>query len=70
MPDHGVALEAAIALTADRGPLSSIDDVAAIGFKLFMVASSGAVRVDDSVLKQWMKWLMLLQRTILHTSKQ
>ena len=34
IPDHGVALEAAITqLTAEGGPLSSIADVAAIGFK-------------------------------------
>lgn len=52
VPDHGVALEAAIAqLTADGGPLSSIDDVAAIGFKAVHGGRvSGAVRVDDSVL--------------------
>ena len=53
VPDHGVALEAAIAqLTADGGPLSSIDDVAAIGFKAVHGGRvSGAVRVDDSVLE-------------------
>ncbi len=53
VPDHGVALEAAIAqLTADGGPLSSIDDVAAIGFKAVHGGRvSGVVRVDDSVLE-------------------
>ena len=53
VPDHGVALEAAIAqLTADGGPLSSIADVAAIGFKAVHGGRvSGVVRVDDSVLE-------------------
>ena len=53
VPDHGVALEAAITqLTADGGPLSSIADVAAIGFKAVHGGRvSGAVRVDDSVLE-------------------
>ena len=53
VPDHGVALEAAIAqLTADRGPLSSIADVAAIGFKAVHGGRvSGVARVDDSVLE-------------------
>ena len=53
VPDHGVALEAAIAqLTAAGGPLSSIDDVAAISFKAVHGGRvSGAVRVDDSVLE-------------------
>ncbi len=52
VPDHGVALEAAIAqLTAEGGPLSSIADVAAIGFKAVHGGRvSGVVRVDDSVL--------------------
>ena len=52
VPDHGVALEAAIAqLTAEEGPLSSIADVAAIGFKAVHGGRvSGVVRVDDSVL--------------------
>ena len=52
VPDHGVALEAAITqLTADGGPLSSIADVAAIGFKAVHGGRvSGAVRVDNSVL--------------------
>ena len=53
VPDHGVALEAAIAqLTADGGPLSSIADVAAIGFKAVHGGRvSGVARVDDSVLE-------------------
>lgn len=53
VPDHGVALEAAIAqLTAEGGPLSSIADVAAIGFKAVHGGRvSGVVRVDDSVLE-------------------
>ncbi len=53
VPDHGVALEAALSqLTADGGPLSSIDDVAAIGFKAVHGGRvSGTVRVDDSVLE-------------------
>lgn len=53
VPDHGVALEAAIAqLTAEEGPLSSIADVAAIGFKAVHGGRvSGVVRVDDSVLE-------------------
>ncbi len=52
VPDHGVALEAAIAqLTADGGPLSSIADVAAIGFKAVHGGRvSGVVRVDNSVV--------------------
>jgi acetate kinase len=53
VPDHGVALEAAIAqLTAEGGPLSSIADVAAIGFKAVHGGRvSGVVRVDDSVFE-------------------
>ena len=53
VPDHGVALEAAIAqLTADGGPISSIADVAAIGFKAVHGGRvSGVARVDDSVLE-------------------
>ena len=53
VPDHGVALEAAITqLTAEEGPLSSIADVAAIGFKAVHGGRvSGVVRVDDSVLE-------------------
>ncbi|HBP83270.1 MAG TPA: acetate/propionate family kinase, partial [Planctomycetaceae bacterium] len=53
VPDHGVALEAAISqLTADGGPLSSIADVAAIGFKAVHGGRvSGVARVDDSVLE-------------------
>ena len=53
VPDHGVALEAAIAqLTAEEGPLSSIADVAAIGFKAVHGGRvSGVVRVDDPVLE-------------------
>ena len=52
VPDHGVALEAAITqLTADGGPLSSIADVAAIGFKAVHGGRvSGVVRVDNSVV--------------------
>ena len=52
IPDHGVALEAAITqLTAEGGPLSSIADVAAIGFKAVHGGKAGGVvRVNDSVL--------------------
>lgn len=50
--DHAVALEAAIEqLTADGGPLDSIADVAAIGFKAVHGGRvSGVVRVDEEVL--------------------
>ncbi len=53
VPDHGVALEAAIdQLTAEGGPLSSIADVAAIGFKAVHGGRvSGVVRVNDTVLE-------------------
>lgn len=52
IPDHGVALEAAITLlTAEGGPLSSIADVAAIGFKAVHGGKAGGVvRVNDAVL--------------------
>ena len=52
IPDHGVALEAAITqLTAEGGPLSSITDVAAIGFKAVHGGKAGGVvRVNDAVL--------------------
>ncbi|MDA9718351.1 acetate/propionate family kinase [Planctomycetaceae bacterium] len=52
VPDHGVALEAAITqLTAAGGPLSSIADVAAIGFKAVHGGKAGGVvHVNDSVL--------------------
>lgn len=52
VPDHGVALEAAITqLTAEGGPLSSISDVAAIGFKAVHGGKAGGVvRVNNSVL--------------------
>jgi acetate kinase len=50
--DHAVALEAAIEqLTADGGPLDSIADVAAIGFKAVHGGRvSGVVRVNEEVL--------------------
>ena len=52
VPDHAVALQAAIdQLTADGGPLESIADVAAVGFKAVHGGrASGVVRVDDEVL--------------------
>ena len=52
IPDHGAALEAAIEqLTAERGPLSSLTDVAAIGFKAVHGGRvRGVVKVDDTVL--------------------
>ena len=52
IPDHGVALEAAIEqLTAEGGPLSSLTDVAAIGFKAVHGGRvRGVVKVDDTVL--------------------
>ena len=68
IPDHGVALEAAITqLTAEGGPLSSIADVAAIGFKAVWWQSGGVVA--NHVLMQWKKWLTLLQRIIHPTSR-
>ena len=52
VPDHAVALQAAIdQLTADGGPLDSVADVAAVGFKAVHGGrASGVVRVDDEVL--------------------
>jgi acetate kinase len=52
VPDHGVALEAAIAqLTRPGGPLLSIDEVAAVGFKAVHGGRvTGVVRVTEDVL--------------------
>ncbi|MBM3955283.1 MAG: acetate/propionate family kinase [Planctomycetes bacterium] len=52
VPDHGVALEAALAqLTTPGGALESVGDVAAVGFKAVHGGRySGVVRVDDDVL--------------------
>jgi acetate kinase len=52
VPDHAIALQAAIEqLTADGGPLDSVADVAAIGFKAVHGGRvSGVVHVDDNVL--------------------
>jgi acetate kinase len=52
VPDHGVALEAALGqLTGAGGPLASIDEVAAVGFKAVHGGRvSGVVRVTDDVL--------------------
>ncbi|MBT7729851.1 MAG: acetate/propionate family kinase, partial [Planctomycetaceae bacterium] len=52
IPDHGAALEAAIEqLTAEGGPLLSLTDVAAIGFKAVHGGRiRGVVKVDDTVL--------------------
>jgi acetate kinase len=52
VPDHAIALQAAIEqLTADGGPLDSVADVAAIGFKAVHGGrASGVVQVNDDVL--------------------
>jgi hypothetical protein len=52
VPDHAVALRAALEqLTGDGGPLSSIDEVAAVGFKAVHGGRvSGVVRVTPDVL--------------------
>jgi acetate kinase len=52
VPDHAVALRAAIEqLTGDGGPLKSIDEVAAVGFKAVHGGRvSGVVRVTPDVL--------------------
>ena len=52
VPDHAVALQAAVEqLTADGGPLTSIDEVAAVGFKAVHGGRvSGVVRVAPDVL--------------------
>lgn len=52
VPDHAVALRAALEqLTGNGGPLSSIDEVAAVGFKAVHGGRvSGVVRVTPDVL--------------------
>ena len=52
VPDHAVALAAAVEqLTADGGPLKSVEEVAAIGFKAVHGGRvSGVVRVGPDVL--------------------
>jgi acetate kinase len=52
VPDHAVALEAAVdQLTGTGGPLSSIDEVAAVGFKAVHGGRvSGVARVTSDVL--------------------
>ena len=52
VPDHAVALQAALEqLTADGGPLTSVDQVAAVGFKAVHGGRvSGVVRVGPDVL--------------------
>ncbi len=52
VPDHAVALQAALVqLTAEGGPLKSVDDVAAVGFKAVHGGRvSGVVRVSPDVL--------------------
>ena len=52
VPDHAVALRAALGqLTGDGGPLASIDEVAAVGFKAVHGGRvSGVVRVTPDVL--------------------
>ena len=53
VPDHAVALEAALAqLTGDGGPLRSADEVAAVGFKAVHGGRAGGVmRVTPDVLE-------------------
>jgi len=53
VPDHAVALEAALAqLTGDGGPLRSADEVAAVGFKAVHGGRAGGVtRVTAGVLE-------------------
>ena len=50
--DHAVAIQATLAqLTAEGGPLASVDEVAAVGFKAVHGGRvSGVVRVDPDVL--------------------
>lgn len=52
VPDHAIALQAAIEqLTGNGGPLDSVSDVTAIGFKAVHGGRvSGVVLVDDNVL--------------------
>ena len=52
VPDHAVALEAALGqLTAEGGPLKGVDEVAAVGFKAVHGGRvSGVVRVTPDVL--------------------
>ena len=52
VPDHAVALQAALEqLTAEGGPLTSVDEVAAVGFKAVHGGRvSGVVRVGPNVL--------------------
>lgn len=52
VPDHAVALQAALEqLTAAGGPLTSVDDVAAVGFKAVHGGRvGGVVRVSSDVL--------------------
>ncbi len=52
VPDHAVALQAALEqLTAEGGPLTSVDEVAAVGFKAVHGGRvSGVVRVGPDVL--------------------
>ncbi|MFM8635735.1 MAG: acetate/propionate family kinase [Planctomycetia bacterium] len=52
VPDHAVALQAALGqLTASGGPLGSVDEVAAVGFKAVHGGRvSGVVRVGPEVL--------------------
>ena len=52
VPDHAVALQAALEqLTAEGGPLKSVEDVAAVGFKAVHGGRvSGVVRVGPDVL--------------------
>ena len=52
VPDHAVALQAALEqLTASGGPLTSVDEVAAVGFKAVHGGRvSGVVRVGPDVL--------------------
>jgi acetate kinase len=52
VPDHAVALQAALEqLTAEGGPLKSVDEVAAVGFKAVHGGrASGVVRVGPEVL--------------------
>jgi acetate kinase len=53
VPDHAVALQAALdQLTAPGGPLASVDEVAAVGFKAVHGGRvSGVVRVTPDVLE-------------------